>query len=72
MFRRSTFKRVTHLFRKFEVFLENKTCFDEEIKRQLKLRNFKKVFQITKIVKFEIHFKKYEIEIFYVVELFIA
>jgi len=30
------------------------TCLDEEIKRKLKLRNFKKVFQITKIVEFEI------------------
>jgi len=30
------------------------TCFDEKIKRKLKLRNFKKVFQINKIVEFEI------------------
>jgi len=39
------------------------TYFDEEIKRKLKLRNFKKVFQIIKIVKFEIHLKRKEIEI---------
>ena len=31
------------------------TCLDEEIKRKLKLRNFKNVFQITKIVEFKIH-----------------
>jgi len=31
---------------------------DEKIKRKLKLRNFKKVFQIAKIVEFEIHSKK--------------
>jgi len=35
-------------------------CLDKEIKRKLKLRNFKKIFQITKIVKFEIHLKKKE------------
>ena len=29
-------------------------CFDEKIKRKLKLRKFK-VFQISKIIKFEIH-----------------
>jgi len=29
--------------------------FDEKIRRKLKLRNFKKVFQITKIVEFEIY-----------------
>jgi len=39
------------------------TCLDEEIKRKLKLRNFKNVFQITKIVEFKIHLKKKEIEI---------
>jgi len=33
---------------------------DEEIKRKLKLKHFKKVFQITKIVEFEIHTKKEE------------
>ena len=31
------------------------TCLDEKIKRKLKLRNFNKVFQITKTVEFEIH-----------------
>jgi len=39
------------------------TCLDEEIRRELKLSNFKKVFQITKIVEFEIHSKRKEIEI---------
>jgi len=34
------------------------TCLNGEIKRELKLRNFKKIFQITKIVEFEIHSKK--------------
>jgi len=36
---------------------------DEEVKRKLKFWNFKKVFQITKIVEFEIHSKKKIIEI---------
>jgi len=39
------------------------TCLDERIKRKMKLRNFKMVFQITKIVKFEIQSKKKEFEI---------
>jgi len=39
------------------------TCLVEEIRRELKLSNFKKVFEITKIVEFEIHSKKKEIEI---------
>jgi len=39
------------------------TCLDDEIKRELGLRNFKKIFQITKIVKFEIHSERKEIEI---------
>ena len=30
-------------------------CLNEEIKRKLKLMNFKKVFQITKVIEFEIH-----------------
>jgi len=38
----------------------------------MKLNNFKKVFQITKIVQFEIHSKKKEIENFQVVELLIG
>jgi len=42
----------------------------EEIKRKLKLKNYKKVFQITKIVDFEIHSKKKDIKI--VVELLIT
>jgi len=48
------FKRVIHLFGEFEFLWSKMTCLDEEIKRKLKLRNFKKVFQITKIVEFEI------------------
>jgi len=47
-------------------------CLDEEIKRELKLRNFKKIFQITKIVKFEIHSKRKEIEIQQFVEFLIV
>jgi len=39
------------------------TCLDEEIRRELKLSNFKKVSQITKIVEFEIHSKRKEFEI---------
>jgi len=31
------------------------TCLDEGIIRELKLSNFKKVIQITKVVEFEIH-----------------
>jgi len=31
------------------------TYLDEEITRKLKLMNFKKIFQIIKIVKFKIH-----------------
>ena len=48
-------KRVIHLFEEFEFLLNKMTCFDEEIKRKLKLKNFKKVFQITKIIEFKIH-----------------
>jgi len=47
-------------------------CLDEEIKRKLKLKNFKKVFQITKIIEFEIHSKKKEIEISRVREFLIG
>jgi len=57
------FKRVIHLFREFKFFLNKMTCLVEEIRRELKLSNFKKVFEITKIVEFEIHSKKKEIEI---------
>jgi len=39
------------------------TCLNEEITRIFKLRNFKKLFQITKILEFEIHSKMKEIEI---------
>jgi len=39
------------------------TYLNEEIKRKLKLRKFKKTFQITKIIEFEIHLKKKKIEI---------
>jgi len=48
------------------------TCLDEKIKRKLKFRNFKKVFQITKIVEFEIHSKREEIEISQSVEFLIV
>jgi len=33
------------------------TFLDEEIKGKLKLRSFKEVFKITKIIEFEIHTK---------------
>jgi len=48
------------------------TCLDEKIKRKLKLRNFKKAFQITKIIEFEIQSKKKEIEIPQVMEFLIG
>jgi len=57
------FKRVIHLFGEFEFLYNKMTCLDEKIKRKLKLKNFKKIFQITKIVEFEIHSKRKEIEI---------
>jgi len=38
-------------------------CLDEEIRMKFKLRIFRKVFQITKIIEFEIHSKRKEIEI---------
>jgi len=44
------FKRVIHLFVEFEILLRQIICFNEEIKMKLKLKKFKKVFQITKIV----------------------
>jgi len=40
------------------------TCLDEEIQKKLKLKNFKKVFQITKIVEFEIN-KKIKISLLF-------
>ena len=48
------------------------TCLDEEIKRELKLRNFKKIFQITTIVAFEIYSKIKKIEISQFVEFLIV
>jgi len=66
------FKRVIHLFGEFEFLLRKMTCLDEEIRRELKLSNFKKVFQITKIVEFEIHSKRKEIEIPQFVKFFIV
>jgi len=57
------FKGVIHLFWEFEFLLSKMTCLDEEIRRELKLSNFKKVSQITKIVEFEIHSKRKEFEI---------
>jgi len=52
------FKRVIYLFEEFENLLRKMACLYEEIKRKLKLRNFKNTFQITKIVKFEIRSKR--------------
>jgi len=49
------FKRVIHLFGEIEILPRKMTCLYEEIKRKLKLKNFNKVFQITKIVEFKIH-----------------
>jgi len=49
------FKRVIYLFGEFEFLWSKITCLDGESKRKLNLRNFKKIFQITKIVEFEIH-----------------
>jgi len=43
-----------------------------KFKKKMKLRNFKKIFQITKIVEFQIHSKMKKIEILQVVELFIG
>ena len=44
------FKRVIYLYEKFKIPLTKMICLNEEIKGKLKLRNFKKVFQITKII----------------------
>jgi len=65
------FKRIIHLFEEFKIFSRKMICLNMKIKRKLKLRNFKKVFHIIKIVKFEIHLIKKEIE-FPQVELFIG
>ena len=46
------FKRLIHLFGEFEILSRKITCLYEKIKKKLKLRSFKKVFQITKIVEF--------------------
>jgi len=40
------------------------TCLDDKIKRKLKLRNFKKVFQITKIIEFEIQLKRRKLKLY--------
>jgi len=66
------FKRVIHLFGAFEFLLSKMTCLDEEIKRKLKLWNSKKIFQITKIVEFEIDSKRKKIEIPQFVEFLIV
>jgi len=52
------FNRAIHLFGEFEILWSKMTCLDEKVKRKLKLKNFKKVFQITKIEEFKIHYKK--------------
>jgi len=57
------FRNVIHLFQKFENFSRKMTCLDEEIKRKLRLMNFKNVIQITKIVKFEIRSKRRKLKI---------
>ena len=49
--------RVIHLFEEFENLWSKMTFLDEEIKGKLKLRSFKEVFKITKIIEFEIHTK---------------
>jgi len=66
------FKKVIHIFGEFKILSKNMICLDEEIRRKFKLRNFNKVFQITKRENFEIHSKKKEIEIPQVVELLIG
>jgi len=43
-------KRVIYLFGEFKTFLRKTICLDEKIKRKMELRNFNKIFQITKIV----------------------
>jgi len=48
------------------------TYLDEEIKRKLKLRNFKNTFQITKILEFEIHSNKKKIETLQFMEVLIV
>jgi len=58
------FKRIIFLSEEIEIFLRKMICLDEKIKRKLKLRNFMKIFQITKIVDFEIHSKMKETKIF--------
>jgi len=35
-------------------------CLDEKIKRKLRLSNFKKIFNVTEIIDFEIHSNKEE------------
>jgi len=52
------FNIVIHLFGEFKIFWSKMTYLDEEIRRKLKVRNVKNEFQITKIMKFEIHLKK--------------
>jgi len=66
------FKRIIHLFGEFEFLWSKMTYLDEEIKRELKLRNFKKIFQITTIVAFEIYSKIKKIEISQFVEFLIV
>jgi len=58
------FNGVIYLFKEFKIFWSKMTCLDEEIQKKLKLKNFKKVFQITKIVEFEIN-KKIKISLLF-------
>jgi len=55
------FKKVILLFGEFKILLSKVACLNEKIKRKLKFMNFKMVFQITKIIYFEIHSKKKKI-----------
>ena len=57
------FKRVIYLFGDFEILSWKMICLDEQVIRKLKLRNFKKIFQIIKIVEFKIYSNKREIEV---------
>ena len=66
------FKKVIHSFVEFEFLWSKMNCLDKEIKSKLKLRNFKKVFQITKLIEFEIHLKNKEIEISQLMEFLIG
>lgn len=50
--------REIHLLGKIEILWSEITCLDEKMKRKFKLKNFEKMFQINKIIKFEIRSKE--------------